>query len=182
MSRPNNYGALASDWVHFDWGLDLTADLLPVVSNPNAKISPLSSLKALGKTPSLYNARGLVVGIPNWTKRITTSEEIAEWEKEPDYGICIQTRRLRAIDIDVEDRDLAMEIVRSFENKVGAKLPRRWRENSGKCLLAFMCPGTLSKRAFKVKGGGQVEFLADGQQFVAFGTHPSGVRYQWDWS
>lgn len=179
MSRPNHYGALASDWAHFGQGLGLAADLLPVVSNPNAKVSPLSSLKTLGKTPSVYNSSGLVVGIPKWTQRSTTSEDIAEWEKQPDYGICVQTRRLRAIDIDVEDAELALRIVARFEENFGRKLPRRWRENSGKCLLIFNCPGTFSKRAFKVEGGGQVEFLADGQQFVAVGTHPSGVRYQW---
>ena len=83
MSRPNNYGALAADWAHLELWLGLTADLLPVVSNPNAKISPLSSLKALGKTPSIYNAQGLVVGIPNWTKRITTSEVCSGVEKGP---------------------------------------------------------------------------------------------------
>jgi hypothetical protein len=179
VSRPQAYGATPSDWLHFDWGLDLTEDLLPVVSNPNAKISPKSSLKALGKTPSVYNSQGLVVGIPNWTKRITTAEEIDEWERQPDYGICIQTRRLRAIDIDVDDPDRAREITAFLQRNMGVKTYRRWRENSGKCLLAFMCPGTFSKRAFKVKGGGQVEFLADGQQFVAVGTHPTGVRYQW---
>jgi hypothetical protein len=179
VNRPHIYGASPSEWLHFDWGLDLTADLLPVVSNPNATISPGSSLKALGKTPSLYNSNGLVVGIRRWTQRITTSAEIADWEKQPDYGICIQTRRLRAIDIDVDDRDRANEIATYLQRKMGVKTYRRWRENSGKCLLAFMCPGTFSKRVFKVKGGGQVEFLADGQQFVAVGTHPSGVKYQW---
>ena len=142
MIRPNNYGALSADWAHFDVWLGLTADLLPVLEL-NAKISSLSSMKALGKTPSIYNAQGLVVGIRNWTQRVTTSEEIAEWEKEPDYGICIQTRRLRAIDIDVDDPERAQEITASLEKNMGVKTWRRWRENSGKCLLAFMCPVLL---------------------------------------
>jgi hypothetical protein len=179
VSRPEIWGAFPSEWVHFDWGLDLTADMLPVVSNPNAKISPGSSLRALGKTPSIYNAEGLVVGIRKWTQRVTTSEEILKWEKVPDYGICIQTRRLRAIDIDVDDPERAQEIAAYLEKNMGVKTWRRWRENSGRLLLAFMCPGTFSKRVMKIKGGGQVEFLADGQQFVAAGTHPSGARYKW---
>lgn len=179
MSDIQRWGATPEEWANFDLLLGLTPDLLPVVSNPQARVSPKSSLRSLGKTPSQYNADGLVVGIPNWTQRETTAEDIALWQKQADYGICIQTRRLRAIDIDVEDPKLAMSIVGRFERQFGRKLPRRWRENSGKCLLAFLMPGGFPKRSFKVDGGGQVEFLGDGQQFVAAGVHPSGARYQW---
>jgi predicted P-loop ATPase len=41
-------------------------------------------------------------------------------------------------------------------------------------------PGEFGKRVIKVDGG-MIEFLANGQQFIAAGTHPSGDRYQWDW-
>ena len=49
------YGATPDDWLHLDLALGLTADLLPVVSNPGAIISENSTLKAIGKTPSRYN-------------------------------------------------------------------------------------------------------------------------------
>jgi hypothetical protein len=172
------WGAPPEAWAHFV-KLGFLADLLPVVSNPEARISPLSTLKGLGKTPSVYNRDGLVIGVGKWTDRQTTAEDVARWSANPDYGICVQTRRLRAIDIDVDDHEKAHEIARHFERSLGKLLARRWRKNSGKCLLAFTMPGDFHKRSFKVEGG-LVEFLANGQQFVAVGTHPSGARYEWD--
>ena len=58
-----NYGATPQEWAHFDVVLGLTEDLLPVVSNPNAVISPQSKMKGLGKTPSRYNRQREVAGI-----------------------------------------------------------------------------------------------------------------------
>lgn len=170
-------GATQDDWAHFDLVLGLTQDLLPVVSNPKATIDPESSMKALGKTPSRYNASRNAVGFAQWTQHQTTPEEIARWAKEKDYGICIQTRRVRAIDIDIDDDDLARR-VREFCGRWLAGSPTRTRSNSGKALVVFDCPGDLTKRKFKVDGG-IVELLATGQQFIAVGTHPSGARYEW---
>ena len=64
-------------------------------------------MKGLGKTPSLYNGRRQVVGIPKWTQKVATAEEVEAWSREPDHGICIQTRLVRGLDIDVEDAELA---------------------------------------------------------------------------
>ena len=173
------FGALPQDWNFLTFGCDLTADLLPVVSNPDAQISPASKMKGLGKTPSVYNARRQVVGISKWTSLVTSDDDVSRWMPEKDYGICIQTRRVRALDIDVADEITAGIITAQFENELGLRLPIRFRQNSGKCLLAFELEGDYFKRAFKVDGG-IVEFLANGQQFVAYGTHTSVVRYQWD--
>ncbi len=57
------YGALPEDWGQLDILLGLGAYLLPVVANPNAAISKQSTIKHLGKTPSVYNSRREVVGI-----------------------------------------------------------------------------------------------------------------------
>ena len=51
-------------------------------------------------------------------------------------------------------------------------------------MLPFFLEGVYPKRVIKlddVKGGDMVEFLGNGQQFVAYGTHPEGERYVWDW-
>lgn len=172
------YGATPDDWTHFDLLLGLTADLLPVVSNPHAEISPDSKMSDLGKVPSRYNRARKVAGISAWTKHAAKGDEITRWSKEPDYGICLQCREVRALDIDVADPAAAMPIrifIQMFLNK---NLPFRYRTNSGKSLMAFRLPGEFSKRRFKVEGG-VIEFLATGQQFIAVGTHPSGVRYEW---
>ncbi len=173
------WGALPGEWAHLDLVLGLTADLLPVVSNPDAPISPGSKMKALGKTPSHYNKSRNVAGIADWTNKISTTEEVSTWEKEPDYGICIQTRNVRAIDIDVGDVELCGRIT-AFISAQGQTFPKRFRGNSAKCLLAFRVGGEIAKRVIKCAEG-IIEFLGNGQQFISHGTHTSGARYEWDW-
>lgn len=171
------FGASDEAWDHFAYELGLTADLLPVVSNPNAEISPNSKMKALGKTPSMYNRQRLVIGLPEWSRLQATEHMIQRWKSEADYGICIQTRAVRAFDIDVADPLKAGAIAAQLTQITGP-LPVRFRSNSGKRLLPFMYHRPLTKRAVPVDGG-MVEILADGQQFIAAGTHPSGEPYEW---
>ena len=172
------YGAPPATWDHLALTLELTEDLLPVVSNPNAVISPRSKMAALGKTPSLYNREGEVAGITSWTSHQATLDEITAWQKNPDLGICIQTRRVRAIDVDVPDPVLAQQIAELLAYRLGP-LPTRMRSNSSKFLVAINLPGEYHKRVLRVAGG-IVEFLATGQQFIAAGTHTSGVPYEWE--
>ena len=173
------YGATPDTWTHFELVLELTDDLLPVVSNPHAVKSPDSKIQGPGKTPSDYNKRGQMRGFAEWTSYRATSADLAKWSKEPDFGICIQTRTVRAIDVDVDDMEEAVDIEAFIESRTGLKLPARRRGNSSKFLLAFKMPGEFTKRRFKTEKG-VIEFLATGQQFVADGTHTSGVRYEWD--
>lgn len=168
-------GAAPDEWQHFDLVLGLTQDLLPVVSNPRAVVAPDSTLKALGKTPSRYNGARQAVGFGKWTAHATAPAEIASWSRERDYGICIQTRRVRALDVDVDDPELAGRIAAHLGH---LGLPMRRRDNAAKFLLAFELPGELFKRRVKCANG-MIELLATGQQFIAVGMHPSGVRYEW---
>lgn len=172
------YGAQSQEWAHFDLVLGLSADLLPVVSNPSARIHPDSKLKEIGKTPSRYAKDGRVVGLPGWSRLKANGKEMAAWSAQADYGICVQTRSVRALDIDVPDPQASQAIVRFVADHLQRGLPQRRRANSGKALLAFHLPGEMAKRRMPVEGG-LIEFLATGQQFVAVGTHPSGVRYEW---
>jgi AAA domain-containing protein/primase-like protein len=175
---PTRFGATVEEWTHFANRLELTADLLPVVSNPNAKISPYSKIKQLGKTPSRYDAGREFVGIKGWTARISTADDVRKWSGELDYGICIQTRSVRAFDVDVTDPVLARKIRCYIEEFFGEELPCRVG-NSPKFLLAVKLAGERSKRDIKTAAG-KIEFLGNGQQFVAAGTHPSGPRYEWE--
>jgi len=176
MSEP--FGASKSEWTHFDLILGLGADLLPVVSNPHATISPKSKMKALGKTPSLYNGGRMVVGIPQWTQHRASDIEIDRWSTEPDLGICIQTRELGAFDLDLSDRRFCQLVASRIDRELGIDLPRRMRGNSPKRLLAFRLKGDFPKRVIRTQYGA-IEFLGRGNQFVAAGTHPSGARYEW---
>lgn len=180
MAAPSGvaFGATPTDWAHFSDRLGLTTDLLPVVSNPGATVSPKSKMRDIGKTPSRYNNDRQVVGIPAWTDNQTIDRDIVKWQRDGDLGICLQTRQVRAIDIDVQDPALAEQIRSAIELTVG-ELPLRYRPNSSKCLLAFRLEGTYTKRILRTAHG-PIEFLANGQQFIAVGTHPSGVRYEWE--
>ena len=172
------WGASTSDWDHFDLVLGLGADLLPVVSNPTAQISAQSKIKDIGKTPSRYNKAGKAVGITDWTAKQASFQEITLWASKPDYGICLQTREVRAFDIDVPDPQASKALVDFISNFLMRQLPMRQRSNSGKTLLAFRLSGEIAKRTIPVQGG-VIEFLGTGNQFVAIGTHPSGVHYDW---
>lgn len=171
------YGATPQEWDQFSMVLGLDKDLLPCVSNPNAKISPLSDMKKVGKTPSRYNKLGEAVGITKWTEKVSTADEIDRWSTNEDYGICLQTRVTRCFDGDITDVELSKAIKRVVIEELG-RLPMRIRANSPKFLAAFTLPGSYSKRVIKTKYG-IIEFLATGQQFVAAGMHESGARYEW---
>lgn len=168
---------MSEDWSRLV-SLGLTEDLLPVVSDRSVKISEQSKLKDIGKTPSRFNPRGEAVGIPQWTQHRTTERQVGGWALDSRLGICLQTRRVRAIDVDIGDPVHSAE-VRDLVTMLAGTLPCRWRENSGKLLLAFWMPGEFTKRIIRTHHG-IIEFLANGQQFIAHGTHTSGVRYQWD--
>ncbi len=162
--------------------LGVTADLLPVVSNPLAQISPQSRMKGLGKTPSAYNRQGFVAGLKDWTDRKTTPQQIEKWSAQSDYGICLKTggeNEIYALDIDLSDVQLSDKLADAFLGCLpGVLLPERSRSNSGKTLLLFRLRGNHAKRSYRVEGG-LVEFLGAGQQCVIAGMHPSGVRYAW---
>lgn len=165
------------------------ADLLPVVSNPDVPISPRSKMKGKGKTPSTFNHERQIIGFPDWTDFEATVKNIEAWTDEPDFGACVQTRRIRALDVDVPADTLSDEIAERWQELIGYDLPKRTRSDSGKQLLPFIVEGEIGKRSFVVKewiddetGKTRrwlVEFLATGQQFVAAGTHPDGARYTW---
>lgn len=171
------WGATKEEWSHFANHLGLAAELLPVVSDPSATISKLSKMQALGKTPSRYNSNDEAVGMPKWTAQQTTERQWKTWATDSRLGICLQTRRIRAIDIDIGDPVAAQRVLDLIELTLGT-LPRRMRHASGKCLLAFDMPGDFAKRVIRTPDG-IIEFLATGQQFIAVGTHTSGARYEW---
>lgn len=172
-------GALPEDWTHWQ-KLGLTADLLPVVCNPKATISPNSKIKTLGKLPSMYNDRKQAVGIKEWPARISTDKDIARWMRELDLGICIVTGRESGIcvfDIDIVD-PVWVQRIEDIITSVLGDLPCRYRSNSGKRVLMFRLQGAYNKRVITTAHG-PIEFLATGQQFIACGQHQSGARYEW---
>lgn len=189
MSAHNNAPALCWGASQRQWDQALKtfglARLLPVVSNPRAPISPTSQMKGLGKTPSHYNASRKVAGIARWTEKVVTEAEITAWRKERDYGICVRTGGgLYGIDIDVEAPDAALNYATRMVDLFGLDhFVYRCRPNSGRLLLPVWVKGCENGREPKysslVLPDGAIDVLGQGKQFVAFGTHPSGARYEW---
>ncbi len=172
-------GATRQDWDHWDLVLGVGRDLLPVVPDPRATPSPNSKVKAFGKIPSIYDREGNAVGLAKWTEREISEADVARWRNDPRLGLCVRTSAVRALDVDVDDplmnADIDTEIARAL---TGLVLPHRMRSDSRKFLLPFRLEGKYRKRIISTPHG-RIEFLADGQQFVAAGTHPRGSRYEW---
>lgn len=185
-------GATPAEWYHFDFELGLTRQLLPCVPNsPAIRCIAGSALEGkVGKIPSQFNAEGLAHGIKNWQKREIAPEEVALWSQDRRLNICIRTGPISgvyALDVDVEDLQKSVAI---RDRLIALGIPfTAWRQrnNSSKFLLAFRMEEACKKRiitvvpADKTKGlkPQRIELLAEGQQFVAAGTHSSGVRYEW---
>lgn len=134
-------GATPDDWSHFDFVLGLAANLLPCVPfSADVKVQEGSQLEGkVGKIPSMFNGRGEAHGLTGWQKREIAPSEVAYWSKDPRLNLCVRTGPISgiyALDIDVDDREKAEEIVAQIESVLGP-LPKRYRENSGKCLLLF---------------------------------------------
>jgi predicted P-loop ATPase len=171
------YGAREAEWA---WATSVIGveDLLPVVSNPAVPVSPNSKIKAVGKVPSMLNRMGQATGIKDWPQIKPTAAEVRGWQRNPNLGICVQTRgAFKAIDVDITKAEIVQQVM-SITGMVVGQLPMRARPNSTKCLLVLRLPGDYSKRVIKTAAG-NIEFLATGQQFIAAGTHTSGARYEW---
>ena len=168
-------GATHAEWDFFDLILGLTPDLLPVVSDPSVPISPNSRMKGVGKTPSVINKLGQAAGFLDWTSHVATDTDVAKWSKVPELGICLQTRNIRALDIDI-DTAQAQTLLAIISTHLPDP-PIRSRKNSNKLLVLFELHGDYQKRSFKTSDG-LVEFLATGQQCIMAGTHTSGARYE----
>jgi hypothetical protein len=142
MTLSNSRGATPDEWFHFDFVLGLGANLLPCVpAGLDVKVLEGSALEGkVGKIPSMFNRNtGEAHGIKDWQKRPIMGAEVQQWAADPRLNICVRTGPISgvyAFDIDIDDRAKAEEIVRAIETVTGP-LSKRWRENSGKCLLVF---------------------------------------------
>jgi predicted P-loop ATPase len=183
------FGATTAEWDH--WAFIAGVDLLPAIGDPNLLALPrnprLQHLESLAKTPSILGYNGVIRGIAQWVAYQASATDVDEWKRPGYYNILLNTRNIRALDIDVADRDTAYKIASYVRTALGVALPLRWREDSGKCtLLMRLDPHTpMRKRVIHVKPGdangqkGAIEWLANGQQTLLMGTHPNGARMQW---
>jgi hypothetical protein len=116
----------------------------------------------------------------DWTDRNRSNPpRDAEEAPHPDaLNTGILCDGLRAIDIDIDNPTIAHSVRSQALSRFG-ECPMRTRPGSARCLLLYRAAeGQPPKRS--VSGTfGKVEILGRGQQFVAFGGHPTGTQLEW---
>lgn len=179
-------GATSAQWSH--WSRLIQADLLPaVVSQADVEVSHGSRITIDGKTPSEIR-NGRAGGFLDFTNPQRTTTAISEHWQAGLHNCGMLCRRLRVIDVDVADKELADEIYDFILTTLAPDdqdfaLPLRDRSNTGKFALLYRledAPPTLGKGVVNLRDkAGAVEFLGDKQFFVLDGTHKTGVSYEW---
>ena len=112
-------------------------------------------------------------------------ENDPSWKKyaaDKNVGIVLGDR-LIAIDIDIANEDIVKSVLTNAQLTFGFA-PVRFG-NKPKCLILVSVSEPMTKHKIKFKFDGlenpAVEILANGQQFIAYGTHPDTKKpYVWD--
>ncbi len=124
--------------------------------------------------------------LKGWQRVAVDGATVRQWELERpcDTNTGLRCGTVIGVDLDVLDAGLATKLEMAALVDLGMDAPRR-TGRAPKTLLLFRAasPGwtKLVSRLFTLNGQkAQVEILATGQQFVAFGTHPDTQRpYVW---
>lgn len=134
----------------------------------------------MGKAPARRTASGGWMGY-NWLAASQPSiEEVTRWVDEGS-NLGIVADRFPALDIDSLDADFVQHVVKRAEARLG-DAPQRVGK-APKTLLVYHCGTDTPKRTLHVEApDGKrhlVEWLGAKQQYLIFGTHPSGSPYTW---
>ena len=115
-----------------------------------------------------------------WTDRarMNPPDAATSWPESSALSTGILGDGLVAVDIDIDDSSITAIVLQAALHYLGES-PKRIRRDSSRCLLLYQASeGEPSKRSISGTVG-KVEALGSGQQFVAFGVHPSGAAYEW---
>lgn len=183
FDHPANGATAAEDFA------PTTADVGSVETSPTTSPRNMDAARFLGNPK--YGAEAVPVPkmskhptVKGWPTLQFSDEARAAWiEAGTDLGL--RTRFFPTIDVDIDDPKL-VAVVNSYLTTLaesqGAKLLIRTRPGSVR--MSFTCrldpfAEPFSKMRQKLKGGGAVEILADGQMVKLIGTHPgSGKLYE----
>ena len=123
--------------------------------------------------------------ISGWQDIRATHADVDKWlsNGHADGGVGVLCRNTVAVDIDCLDAKVNYDLLHWLKTNVGDSAVRIGQKP--KCILPFKVEGSFSKirsaeYADTVGNKHAVEILADGQQFVAFGIHPTtNEPYRW---
>lgn len=149
------------------------------VMPPDAELSPNSSIAEdqRGKVPGLKGSRGWY----GYKWDVDADDQLADRIDRTGANLGIRGHRFPALDIDAENAELAQAVLRIAQNTLGPAPVRLSREP--RRLLMYRTRQPFKKRAAVIEYLGQshtIELLADGQQYLISGLHPSGTRYRWE--
>ncbi|MBO6510140.1 MAG: AAA family ATPase [Roseibium sp.] len=124
-------------------------------------------------------------GFDGWQKTEADETKLARWLGNgfKRGGVGVLTRELPAVDLDVQDPDIVEQLVEWCEDNLGQTVRRVG--SAPKQLLVFRTDEPFAKVASDKYGDFEgrehkVEILGDGQQFVAYATHPD-TRQPYEW-
>ncbi len=156
---------------------------LPLVSviPPNAPLSPTSRVQPSqrGKTPGRRNANGTWAGY-GWLKHETTIADVKKWSSDGS-NIGILAEYYPGVDIDSLDAQLSAQVARIARKELGPAPSRVGR--APKQLLMYRTEEPFARMAVILRIGEEshlVEVLGAGRQYLIYGDHPGGSRYEWD--
>ena len=123
--------------------------------------------------------------LKGWQDIRATHDDVDKWlgNGHADGGVGVLCRNTVAVDIDCLDAPLNHKLLQWLDENVGKSAIRIGQKP--KCILPFRVDGGFSKiRSCEYEDAlgskHAVEVLAEGQQFVAFGIHPStNEPYKW---
>ena len=125
--------------------------------------------------------------LPNWSAAPVNIDALAGWSSDyPDaINTGVRTKRTPAIDIDIQDADMAGQI-ESVLRELFPQQPLLVRFGMPpKRLIPFRTETPFTKIQIRFKAPNdtihKVEVLGDGQQFIAEGVHPDTRKpYRWE--
>ena len=158
----------------------LTVPVIP----PGAELLPSSSIgaDAIGKAPGIRAGNGQWTGLQGWQAHKTQPADAMRYAAMG-ANLGLRCGSLVGIDIDVDEPAAANAADAIIAELLGPS-PIRYRRNSSRRLRLYrVTNGGRPWRKVTVEvEGGKVELLGEGQQFVAYGKHPSGADLEWmDW-
>lgn len=112
--------------------------------------------------------------VKGWQEIAINEAQVRKWVREvPNAGVGLRTGQLVGIDIDVLDPDIAHQMGRIVEDRLGSTPMRVGRWPKRLYLARTNLP--FAKQTIR-----KLEILGLGQQFVAFGIHPDTQKpYYW---
>ena len=130
------------------------------------------------KKPGVWSSTGDWRNMTSWERYLdqpATAYQLNLWKRWPAAGIGVLAGDVVPFDVDVLDADLAFAIKAMIFEELGETSVIR----VGRAPKMMLLYRTLGARMKKQRVG-PVEILGEGQQFVAYATHPdTGKPYAW---